>query len=58
MLLASLRLAQMVGARHLYIFSDSQLVVQQVSQEYQAKGKNMVAYLAKVQDLLSNFKTW
>lgn len=47
-LLASLRLMQVVGARHLSIFNDSQLVVRQVSQEYQEKGKKMMANLSKV----------
>lgn len=56
-LLVCLRLAQKVGVKHLNIFNDSQLVVQQVSQEYQTKGKGMMAYLPKVQDLLLRFKT-
>lgn len=42
-LLVWLRLARVVGIKHLNIFSDSQLVV---SQEYQAKGKWMMAYLS------------
>lgn len=33
-LLVGLRLAKVVGVRHLHIFSDSQLVVRQVSQDY------------------------
>lgn len=34
------------------IFSDSQLVVNQVLGEYQARGVQMKAYLAKVQEML------
>lgn len=33
-LLAGLRLTQVVRVDHIYIFSDSQLVVKQVNQEY------------------------
>lgn len=37
-LLTGLRLARVIGIKYLNIFSDSQLVVRHVSQEYQAKG--------------------
>ncbi|KAI5339030.1 hypothetical protein L3X38_018302 [Prunus dulcis] len=38
-LLAGLRLAKELGAKHIYINSDSQLVVNQVADEYQARGQ-------------------
>ncbi|XP_034208205.1 uncharacterized protein LOC117621761 [Prunus dulcis] len=38
-LLAGLRLAKELGAKHIYINSDSQLVVNQVTDEYQARGQ-------------------
>ena len=34
-----------MGLEHVKVYSDSQLVVNQVNGDYQAKGKNMVAYL-------------
>lgn len=58
MLLVGLRLEQVVRAKHLCIYSDFQLMAQQVNQEYQAKGEKIVAYLAKVQDHLSSFENW
>lgn len=36
-LIAGLRLAKSMGAHHLNVISDSELVVNQVNQEYQAK---------------------
>ncbi|KAL5540936.1 hypothetical protein UlMin_044912 [Ulmus minor] len=47
-LLAGLRLAKEVSARHLLIYSDSQLIVNQVNSEYQAKGEKMASYLEKI----------
>ncbi|KAL5555089.1 hypothetical protein UlMin_037325 [Ulmus minor] len=46
-LLSGLRLAKEVSARHLTIYSDSQLVVSQVNSEFQAKGEKMASYLEK-----------
>ena len=54
-LLPSLRLAKEMGAEKLEIFSDSQLIGNQVIYEYQAKGSMMLAYLQKVRELLMNF---
>ncbi|KAL5579783.1 hypothetical protein UlMin_012225 [Ulmus minor] len=51
-LLAGLRLAKEVSARHLLIYSDSQLIVNQVNSEYQAKGEKMAFYLEKAKELL------
>ena len=51
-LLAGLRLAMEVSAKHLLVYSDSQLVVSQVNLEFQAKGENMAVYLAKVKEVL------
>ncbi|KAL5578569.1 hypothetical protein UlMin_020268 [Ulmus minor] len=48
-LLSGLRLAKEVSARHLTIYSDSQLVVSQVNSEFQAKGEKMASYLEKEQ---------
>ncbi|KAL5546806.1 hypothetical protein UlMin_006493 [Ulmus minor] len=54
-LLAGLRLAKEVSARHLLIYSDSQLIVNQVNSEYQAKGEKMASYLEKAKELLGQF---
>ena len=51
-LLAGLRIARELKVEHLGIVSDSQLVVNQILGEYQARGLRMEAYLAKAQELL------
>ena len=51
-----MRVAGVLGAEYLQIKSNSQLVVNQVTGLYQAKGDNMVAYLAKVQEAMKKFK--
>ncbi|KAL5543941.1 hypothetical protein UlMin_007725 [Ulmus minor] len=56
-LLTSLRLAKEVSARHLVVYSDSQLVVSQVNSEFQAKGEKMASYLEKVKEVLNQFDT-
>ncbi|XP_052205170.1 uncharacterized protein LOC127809995 [Diospyros lotus] len=52
-LLAGLRLAKEVRAEAVVILSDSQLVVNQIRGEYQAKGAKMAAYLLKARELLA-----
>ena len=39
----------------LEVFSDSQLVVKQIEDDYEAKGKKMICYLKKVSELLKKF---
>ncbi|GFZ00544.1 hypothetical protein Acr_14g0001790 [Actinidia rufa] len=46
-LLAGLRLATELGAQSLEVFSDSQLVVNQVQGDYLAKDSRMIAYLGE-----------
>ena len=41
----------------LEIYNDSQLVVCQITDEYQARGEKMVAYLKKAKDLLKSFNS-
>ena len=55
-LLAGLKVAKELGADFLLIKSDSQLVVNQVTGSYQAKGDNMIAYLERVQTAMAAFK--
>ena len=44
-LITGLRLAREMGLQQVRVYSDSQLVVNQVRGDYQAKGENMAAYL-------------
>ncbi|KAB2617051.1 hypothetical protein D8674_012920 [Pyrus ussuriensis x Pyrus communis] len=54
-LLAGLRLAKHLGVKQIDIFSDSQLVVNQVTNNFDAKDNSMVAYFAQTQLLLKHF---
>ncbi|KAL5579243.1 hypothetical protein UlMin_011685 [Ulmus minor] len=56
-LLSGLRLAKEVSARHLTIYSDSQLVVSQVNSEFQAKGEKMASYLEKFEARRLRFRS-
>ncbi|XP_062086151.1 uncharacterized protein LOC133792258 [Humulus lupulus] len=55
-LIAGLQVALELKAEGHEIFSDSQLVVNQVLGEYQARGTKMAVYLAKAQEMLHNFR--
>ncbi|KAM2633640.1 hypothetical protein EV1_024239 [Malus domestica] len=54
-LLAGLCLAEHLGVKRIDIFSDSQLVVNQVTNNFDAKDSSMAAYLAQTQLLLQHF---
>ncbi|KAM1137184.1 hypothetical protein ACFX2B_034815 [Malus domestica] len=54
-LLAGLRLAKHLGVKRIDIFSDSQLVVNQVTNNFDAKDSSMAAYMAQTQLLLKHF---
>ncbi|KAM2294228.1 hypothetical protein ACFX1S_034158 [Malus domestica] len=54
-LLAGLRLAKHLGVKRIDIFSDSQLVVNQVTNNFDAKDSSMAAYLAQTRLLLKHF---
>ncbi|XP_008231833.1 PREDICTED: uncharacterized protein LOC103331001 [Prunus mume] len=57
-LLAGLRLAKEMGARQIQIFSDSQLVIHQVNQDFTAKDMSMTAYLQHTRHLLTTFNAY
>ncbi|KAL0301724.1 UNVERIFIED_CONTAM: Ribonuclease HI [Sesamum radiatum] len=57
-LVIGMRMAQDVGALHLLAYSDSQLIVKQVSGEYEAKEKSMVQYLQQIEELKTKFKSF
>uniref|UniRef100_A0A2N9G140 Uncharacterized protein n=1 Tax=Fagus sylvatica TaxID=28930 RepID=A0A2N9G140_FAGSY len=54
-MLIGLRTAKKLGANHLQIFCDSQLVANQISGEYQARDDRMSAYLTVARTLLAEF---
>ncbi|KAI5328097.1 hypothetical protein L3X38_027493 [Prunus dulcis] len=54
-LLAGLRLAKEMDAKQIQIFSDSQLVVHHVNQDFTAKDASMTAYLQHARHLLATF---
>ncbi|XP_020412892.1 uncharacterized protein LOC109947359 [Prunus persica] len=54
-LLAGLRLVKEMDAKQIQIFSDSQLVVHQVNQDFTAKDASMTAYLQHTRHLLATF---
>ena len=51
-LIAGLHLAKELQVHNLRVYSDSQLVENQVNDIYQARGKKMVAYLEKAKGLM------
>lgn len=56
-LLVGLRSAKRLGADHLQIFCDSQLIANQIFREYQARDERMSAYLLIIQNLLFGFES-
>ena len=48
-LIANLWLAQELGAHRILVYSDSQLVIQQVAGQYEGKDESMKKYLSRVQ---------
>ena len=57
-MIARLNLAKEMKVKSLEIYSDSQLVIGQITNVYQVRGDKMVAYLQKVKDLLSSFSSY
>lgn len=55
-LLAGFRLVQALGVKNLLIFSDSQLVVNQINCNYEVRDLNIIAYLERVNELLKDFE--
>ncbi|KAM2339537.1 hypothetical protein ACFX1X_019096 [Malus domestica] len=54
-LIVGLRLSKHLGLKRIDIFSDSQLVVNQVTNNFDVKDSSMAAYLAQTQLLLKHF---
>ena len=53
--IAGLNLAHSMEVDQLEVCNDSQLVVRQIEDAYEAKGEKMILYLKKVRDLLKKF---
>ena len=53
--IVGLNLAHFMEANQLEVCSDSQLVVKQIEDSYEARGEKMILYLKKVQELLKKF---
>ena len=53
--IAGLNLAHSMEVDQLEVYSDSQLVVTQIEDSYEARGEKMIMYLKKVQELLKKF---
>nr|XP_027126777.1 uncharacterized protein LOC113742942 [Coffea arabica] len=56
--IAGLQLARKLGATHILVYSDSQLVVCQILGEYEAKEEVMQRYLSKVLQLVAYFESF
>ncbi|XP_013709457.2 uncharacterized protein LOC106413181 [Brassica napus] len=56
-LIAGLTVAHQMGAENIQVFSDSQLIINQVQGEYQAKDDSMIQYLAVAQRVIKKFKS-
>ncbi|KAK0607913.1 hypothetical protein LWI29_022541 [Acer saccharum] len=57
-LIAGLRVCMVLGADEVEIFSNSQVIVNQVLDEYQARDENIIAYLKLAKKLLGRFKEY
>ena len=53
--IAGLNLANSMEVDQLEVCNDSQLVVKQIEDSYEARGKKMILYLKKVRELLKKF---
>ena len=54
-IIAGLNLTHFMEADQLEVSSDSQLVVKQIEDSYEARGEKMILYLKKVRELLKKF---
>lgn len=55
-LLAGLRMAKRLEAKNIQVYSNSQLIVNQIIKEYQAKDPRIEKYFRKVKGHLSQFE--
>ncbi|KAL0416349.1 UNVERIFIED_CONTAM: hypothetical protein Slati_3466800 [Sesamum latifolium] len=55
-LVIGMRMAHEAGVRHLLAYSDSQLIVKQVEDAYEAKEESMIQYLQQIMELKTSFE--
>ena len=53
--IAGLNFAHSMEADHLKVSNDSQLVVKQIEDSFEVRGKKMILYLKKVRELIKKF---
>jgi formyltetrahydrofolate-dependent phosphoribosylglycinamide formyltransferase len=56
--LKALEAAKQLDAKHLAVFSDSQLLVRQINGQYKVKSENIIGLYQKATKLLLNFESW
>lgn len=54
---AGLGVARVMGVKDLLVYSDFKLIVNQLNKEYEAKDERIIAYMHKVWELASDFKS-
>ncbi|KAL0395494.1 UNVERIFIED_CONTAM: hypothetical protein Slati_4515600 [Sesamum latifolium] len=54
-LVIDMKMAHEAGARHLIAYTNSQLLVKQVEDIYEAKEENMIQYLQQIAELKTSF---
>ena len=57
-IISGLDLALALSVSKLRVYSDSQLIVRHIQEEYEAKDASMAQYLTKVKDTLQQFTEW
>ena len=57
-LAASLKITRELGIRDQKAHSDSQLIVGHIQGHYEVRGENMMKYLRKIKDLVSQFASF
>ncbi|KAL0293629.1 UNVERIFIED_CONTAM: Ribonuclease HI [Sesamum angustifolium] len=57
-LVLGMRMALDAGALHLIAYCDSQMIVKQVSGEYEANEESMIQYLQQIEELKTKFKSF
>ena len=57
-LIAGVKLSKEMKVKSLEVFSDSQLIVCQITNKYQAQEEKMAAYLQKAREFLGSFSSY
>ncbi|GAV86725.1 RVT_3 domain-containing protein, partial [Cephalotus follicularis] len=55
-MIKGLTLAKRIEVQKIRVFSDSQLMINQINGEYEARGEEMIKYLSKIRALISKFQ--